>query len=124
MRRVILVLIATSFIGGCGPSVKFFPMNDPPDYILAGEIEVFSEKPDRRYVEIGMIKVKARSKLASSPEKMMKLLKARAMEAGADAVIIAGLSAETKVYGSVHKGTGYVGSTSKDVLTAIAIAWK
>ncbi|MEW5875448.1 MAG: hypothetical protein AB1752_09730 [Candidatus Zixiibacteriota bacterium] len=109
---------------GCGPSAKFFPMNDPPDSVLAERIEVFTQFPERDYVEIGLIKVRARSKSASSPEKMMQVLKDRARAAGADAIVITSLTGETVVTGGVKDGTGGVTSSTKDVIVATAISWK
>ena len=122
--RGILVAFCAVVVLGCGPSVKFFPMNDPPDAIRAEHVEVYSQFPERSYVEVGLIKVRARSKLASSPEKMMRLLKERAREVGADAIVMTALTGETVVSGSMHEGTGSVFATTKDVIVATAIAWK
>ncbi|MEW5702054.1 MAG: hypothetical protein AB1792_07490 [Candidatus Zixiibacteriota bacterium] len=99
-------------------------MNDPPDMQLADRIEVLSERPEKPFVEVGIIKVRARSKIASSPEKMMSLLKQKAREAGADAIIVQGLTTETVVSGGVYEGKGSISTSNKDVIQALAIAWK
>lgn len=122
MRKWLLLLLV--FVFGCGPSVKFFPMNEPPDNVLAEKIEVMSQVPERPYIEIGLIKVRGRSKLASSPEKMMQLLKERALKVGADAVIISNFGSVAVTSGAVNKDGGYVGTSIKDEITAMAIAWK
>jgi len=40
--RAILVMFLSVVMLGCGPTVKFFPMNEPPDAILAERVEVYS----------------------------------------------------------------------------------
>jgi hypothetical protein len=122
MRKLLPVLLVL-FVG-CGPSVKFFPMNEPPDNIPAERIEVMSEAPERPYIEIGLIKVRGRSKLASSPENMMRLLKEKALTVGADAVIISNIGSVAVTAGTVNKDGGFVGTSIKDEITAMAIAWK
>ena len=123
MRPILVVIICLAILG-CGPSVKFFPLNEPPDAILADRVEVLSQFPARPYVSVGLIKVRARSSLASSPEKMMRMLKEKARQVGADAIVVTSLTGETVVTGVVNGGRGGVSSTTKDVMTATAIAWK
>lgn len=125
MRWAIMgVLVA---LCGCGPTVKFFPMNPSPNVgrpaLTSNErplIDVYSTPPDRPYVEIGIIKVRARSRIASSPERMMELLKQEAYEVGADAVIVAGVTNVPKMVWI--DGEAYL--VHKDVIQAMAIAWQ
>jgi hypothetical protein len=119
MRRAMFIVLSAVVLAGCGPSVKFFPMNEPPDYTIAERIEVVSDFPTRPYVELGIIKVKARVSFLSSPEKMMRLLKERAVAVGADAIVVEGLSVEQDI-DLDHDGLDV---SNKDVVTAIAIAW-
>jgi len=119
MRWASTIILLAAVLVGCGPSVKFFPMNEPPDYSQAEKIEVISETPTRPHVELGIIKVKARTSFLSSPEKMMRLLKERAVAVGADAIIVQDLSVEQDIDFD-HDGLDV---SNKDVVTAIAIAW-
>ena len=125
MRRFLFICAAFLIIG-CGPSVKYFPMNESPHSMPTQNVEVMSQLPDRPYVELGIIKVRERSKLASSPDKMMRLLREKARQIGADAIILQGVSAESKISTSTNKSTGEatVYTSTKDIVQGLAIAYK
>jgi hypothetical protein len=117
--RVSVVLIVGVLIG-CGPSVKFFPMNEPPDYDVPEQIEIYSIAPERPFVEIGVIRVRERG-AGSSPEAMMQLLKEQARDVGADAIILGdnfGISGGQQIL-----TTGPI-TTVDEQIVATAIAWK
>lgn len=121
MRKTLILAVALCL--ACGPSVKFFPLNDAPDEVLAERIEVFTKTPERLHVEVGIVKVKAR-RFFSSPEKMMRRLKEAAQRRGGDAIVIDHLGSETSISGGVNKKGGYIRSSTRDVVQALVIAWE
>jgi len=114
MKKIILMFFLVLAIFRCTPSVDFMRYNEeiyPPTSI----IEVIRNKPvERDFVEIGELSVE-------SEEDAILLLKEKAKEIGADAIIILGVKSEggfllTTPHASFYSDESYI--------TAIAIKYK
>ncbi len=126
IRVALPTLVAVTV--GCGPSIKYFPMNTPPDNIVPAEIEVMTLRPDRPYVELGIIQVKESDFplfSSSSGEEMINALKEKATSIGADAIVLTDFATEMSVTSSIDAhGNSSVDTESRDIITALAIAWE
>jgi hypothetical protein len=77
-----VTVIALLLLLGCA-STKYLPSNSETYPPTSGVAVYYSDKPDRPYIEMGTINVKAYSETG-----MLEKFKQKAMEIGADAVFI------------------------------------
>ena len=113
MRFILSFLIF--FLSGCA-TISYLPSTSqklPPTQ----SVEILWEKPQRPYIELGQISVESAD---YSEETLFKKLKQKAMEIGADAVIIR----STKPYTKTRGNWLFVSSSTIRRIEALAIKWK
>jgi len=113
MRFILSFLIF--FLSGCA-TISYLPSTSQK-FSPTQSVEILWEKPQRSYIELGQISVESAD---YSEETLFKKLKQKAMEIGADAVIIRSTKPYTKTMGSWV----FVGSTTVRRIEALAIKWK
>lgn len=120
-----LVLVAgLLLLSGCASTTaNYFPITSPPDFDQSCKIEILSGAPERPHIAIGLIKIRQGSKAMgnNSPEYLMFLLKEEAWLAGADAVILEGVSGSASIGQDII--TGFIRTTHRDIISGVAIAW-
>jgi len=108
MRLGLLLAVAATLLG-CGTRTSYTQLNSPPAPMNPRDpasVEVFTAtRPERPYVEVGIIEAQQRSEFSSDdmPE-IVAELRARAAEEGCDAVLIN--SNNDAVVGSTNDGWG------------------
>ena len=113
--KPILILFVLIFISGCSPSVNFMKYSEDT-YLPTNSIEVLRNKPvEKKFVELGELSLKINK---SNQEEAVLLLKEKAKEIGADAIIILGEESEGSVI--VPIGNLYA-SVDRKSIKAIAI---
>lgn len=104
---VLVFLFALS----CGTYVKVTPLGSLT-YRPTPTCEVFTAKaPDRPFIELALIEV-------YQGGKTIEIAKKKAMQMGADAILMKG----TEAYGSVAVAPGIAGTANKTIF--VAIKWK
>lgn len=88
-----LITIMLVLAGGCGTVSGFMPLNPPPHELRPrqpSEVEMFtSSKPDRRYVEVGLVTAAISSTYSGADTfEVMNAVRAEAAKHGCEAVII------------------------------------
>ncbi len=87
-----LFCILIMFMSGCAPAIRVMHFTDST-YSPTGRVEVFrTALPQRPYTEIAQLETSAHD------EKAVSLLRAKAREIGADAIIL---------IGEAYRGTSY-----------------
>lgn len=117
MKSLIIFFIALLFYS-CSPIVNFMKYSEDI-YPPTNSIEVLRNKPiEKEYVELGELSLKIKK---SNQEEAVLLLKEKAKEIGADAIIILGEESE----GSVIMPIGNLyASVDRKSIKAVAIKYK
>lgn len=102
-----LLTFVLMFSGGCA-SVSYLPSDSSAVYPPTKKVNIYWSKPDFKYTEIGLLSIES----SRSEEALFEKLKKKAMEIGADGLIVKPATQATRA------------SKDKRRLEAIAIKFK
>jgi hypothetical protein len=82
-KRWLILVFLIIFIGGCA-SVSYLPSDTSIVYPPTKKVNVYWSKPEFKYIEIGLLSIESKS----SEEALFEKIKKKAMEIGADGIIV------------------------------------
>ena len=121
MRKGVWIGILFGLLVGCA-SMTVVPLGEQKVYsprTVPDKILVFVEKPETTFVQIALLDYTGKSQ--SSKSGAIKAIKNKAAQIGADAIILQEIDEKTSVSGYVNQYAGWVNTTKKPVVKAIAI---
>jgi len=83
IKRLLPLTVVMIFIGGCA-SVSYLPSDSSVIYPPTKKVNIYWSKPDFQYIEIGLLSIESKS----SEEALFEKIKKKAMEIGADGIIV------------------------------------
>lgn len=118
MQRLAVLAVALVFLVACAPTTRFARYTDVT-YPPTTEVEVLRTQPaDRPYVELGEIRLRLKR---SNEDDAILILKEKAREVGADAIVI--LGEESRGAAILPAGNMAVAVPLRDLI-AVAIRYK
>lgn len=101
----LLILVGILFFLSACVSVSYLPSKATDNYPSTSSVEVFFEKPNKTYIELGLIIVETQPLLSgisrfTTEETLIEKAKEKAMSIGAQAIIITSLRQREVIGGS------------------------